>query len=160
MANSKIIVTTPNLDELLTNLGDTVHGVTDWRPWHPLEDHCSNRNISEESLHACIAIAGNLRVQAPQAQRVDCDNHVEVTVGTEMFERPKGEMFIDFLLFLVNQTFGQKWADEQYSLPPEQRHVVMRHCVQTAEIMSADILATKVLSLSPRTPFVAWPDSR
>src|SRR5262249_32119239 len=47
-------------------------------------------------------------------------------IGDWEVRRPLKEALIDVLIDHLRYTFGKPWADQQYALPPEKRHAVMR----------------------------------
>lgn len=110
---------------------------TDWKPWHPFPDDCPFLSISEKSLNACSALMKTAPSQSPEAETVDCADHVVVTVGDVVFRRPHGETQIDFLIDHLKYTYGKKWANEQYAIDADERHVVMRWWFSFCELQKA-----------------------
>jgi hypothetical protein len=83
-------------------------------------------NVSAQTLQACSLRAKALRPQVPTPQRWLYPNHILWQVGDWEIKRPLGEALTDLLIDHLKYTFGKEWADAQYDLPPEKRHVVMR----------------------------------
>ncbi len=53
-------------------------------------------------------------------------DHVLWKIGDWEVRRPFREALLDVLIDHLKYTFGMEWAQEQYALPEEDRHVVMR----------------------------------
>jgi hypothetical protein len=84
------------------------------------------RNISPENLAACALLAERPPSQSPKPQRRLYEDHILWNIGDWEVRRPLKEALIDVLIDHLKYTFGKPWADQQYALPPEKRHVVMR----------------------------------
>lgn len=119
---------------------------------HPDMPHdCSYRNISPENLQACSLRAKTLPVQAPTPNRWLCADHILWEIGDWKIKRPLRETLVDVLIDHLKYTFGEVWADDQYKLPPDHRHVVMRWwfswCESSKSMAPADHVPGKVFSV-------------
>ncbi|MCH7546147.1 MAG: hypothetical protein IID30_07070 [Planctomycetes bacterium] len=75
--------------------------------------------------------------QALEAERVDHADYTELTVGDDVFRRPKGETLIDFLNYHLLYTFGKEWTNEQYAVALDERHVVISWWFSFCELQKA-----------------------
>lgn len=94
-------------------------------------------SITPDSLVACSKLAEEIASQSPIPQRWLYSDHILWRVGDATFKRPLREPLLDFLTDHLKYTFGKEWADEQYALPLEERHVVMRWWFSLCELEKA-----------------------
>ncbi len=87
---------------------------------------CPYLNVSAETLQACVLRAKGLPRQIPTPQRYLYPDHILWQIGDWQIKRPLREALMDVLVDHFKYTFGKEWADAQYALPAEQRHIVMR----------------------------------
>lgn len=89
-------------------------------------EECPYFSISPENLEACTQLAKVIPLPSPMPQRWLHSDHILWKIGDWEVRRPLKETLLDVLIAHLKFTFGKPWADEQYALPVEQRHVVMR----------------------------------
>lgn len=89
-------------------------------------DDCRYLNISPEDLQACWLRAKALPMLAPTPNRRLFPDHILWEIGDWKVRRPLREALTDLLIDHIKYTFGKDWADAQYELPLDKRHVVMR----------------------------------
>jgi hypothetical protein len=127
--------------------------VTDWKPADGIAGDSSYRNICSESLQACLLLAGKVPSQAPMPQRLASQNDALWNIGGWVARRPVGEPLLDMLIDHLKYTFGKPWADEQYTLPHEKRHVVMRWwfswCESARKVAPAAHTQGKIFGFTP-----------
>lgn len=97
----------------------------DWKSHHDINEDSPYLNISPESLQACSVRAKMIALQVAMPQRWLHPDHILWQIGDWRIKRPLREALMDVLIDHLKYTFGKDWADAQYALSPEQRHVVM-----------------------------------
>lgn len=100
----------------------------------PAPDYLS---ITPQGVAACSRLADETPLQSPVPERRLYPDHILWKVGDATFKRPLGEPLLDFLVDHLKYTFGQKWSEPQYSLPVEERHVVMQWWFSLCELRKA-----------------------
>lgn len=91
-------------------------------------------SITPEDLESYSLLAKKTLSISPKAKKTKKGNNVVWQVGDTTFNRPQCETFIDFLTDHLMYTFGLEWSKEQYALPVEKRHVVMRWWYSLCEL--------------------------
>ncbi len=73
----------------------------------------------------------------PQApRRLLYPDHILWKIGNREYKRPLTEVILDILAGHLRDTLGQKWAEQQFSFPEEERHVVMKWWHSFCELQS------------------------
>lgn len=91
-------------------------------------------SITPETLSACSLRADEARSLSPMPERWLYPDHILWKVGDVTFKRPLRETLPDFLTDHLKYTFGKPWAEQQYAMAEDKRHVVMRWWFSVCEL--------------------------
>ncbi len=90
-------------------------------------------NITDEGVMICSELAKHAPSQSPLPERIPFHDHILWRIGDWKVRRPLKEALLDVLIDHVKYTFGKEWAEAQYALPEDERHVVVRWWFRVCE---------------------------